>query len=166
MSYEPSPPLPRVTVRSFRPMYASRPSRLTTNSRGGRSSTARRPILTFPLHSNEVTAPAKRTRLAGSLPGLFALWRTARTSTVSGVSQESLLPDVDSRALPPQVRKGLKEVGWTKGLELAKLARKAGRALRKCNLVAQGSSTAEGRLKREVEKELAGKDSEPSELVS
>jgi hypothetical protein len=66
--------------------------------------------------------------------------------------------------LPPQVRKGLKEVGWTKGLELAKLARKAGRALRKCNLVAQGSSTAEGRLKREVEKELAGKDSEPSEL--
>ena len=28
--------------------------------------------------------------------------------------------------LPPQVRKSLKEVGWTKGLELAKLARKQG----------------------------------------
>ena len=28
--------------------------------------------------------------------------------------------------LPPQARKGLKEVGWTKGLELAKLARAEG----------------------------------------
>ena len=28
--------------------------------------------------------------------------------------------------LPPQVRKSLKDVGWTKGLELAKLARKQG----------------------------------------
>jgi hypothetical protein len=64
--------------------------------------------------------------LAGSLPGLFALWRTARTSTVSGVSQESLLPDVDSRALAAAGQKSLKEVGWTKGLELAKLARKQG----------------------------------------
>src|SRR5437016_1639353 len=30
--------------------------------------------------------------------------------------------------LPPQVRRELKQVGWTKGLELAKLARKIGRA--------------------------------------
>ena len=29
--------------------------------------------------------------------------------------------------LPPQIRKELKEVGWTKGLELAKVARKDGR---------------------------------------
>jgi len=28
--------------------------------------------------------------------------------------------------LPPQVRKELKQVGWTKGLELAKLARHQG----------------------------------------
>lgn len=28
--------------------------------------------------------------------------------------------------LPPQVRRELKQVGWTKGLELAKLARKQG----------------------------------------
>jgi hypothetical protein len=37
--------------------------------------------------------------------------------------------------LPPQVRKDLKKVGWTKGLELAKVAR--AESLRLCNLVAQ-----------------------------
>src|SRR5271170_7418917 len=40
--------------------------------------------------------------------------------------------------LPPQARKNLTEVGWTKGLELAKVAQ-GQRALRLCNLVAQGS---------------------------
>ena len=44
--------------------------------------------------------------------------------------------------LPPQARKALKQVGWTKGLELAKVAQ--GRAaLRLCNLVAQGPRDAE-----------------------
>ena len=46
--------------------------------------------------------------------------------------------------LPPQARKDLKEVGWTKGLELAKVARAEGSALRLCNLVAQGPLTAKG----------------------
>ena len=47
--------------------------------------------------------------------------------------------------LPPQARKDLKEVGWTKGLELAKVAR-AGRAgLRLCNLVAQSPVTCRRR---------------------
>ena len=46
--------------------------------------------------------------------------------------------------LPPQARKELKEVGWTKGLELAKIGA-AGRAgLRLCNLVAQSPRDAEG----------------------
>ena len=60
--------------------------------------------------------------------------------------------------LPPQVRKELKQVGWSKGLELAKLARQPGSALRKCNLVAQGSRPAEGGFQRAVEKELTGRD--------
>jgi hypothetical protein len=30
--------------------------------------------------------------------------------------------------LPPQARRGLKEVGWTKGLELAKIAKRDGQA--------------------------------------
>ena len=40
--------------------------------------------------------------------------------------------------LPPQARKDLKEVGWTKGLELAKVARAEGQEFRLCNLVALG----------------------------
>ena len=46
--------------------------------------------------------------------------------------------------LPPQVRRELKQVGWTKGLELAKLARQQGAALRKCNLAAQSQTDAQG----------------------
>jgi hypothetical protein len=46
--------------------------------------------------------------------------------------------------LPPQARKQLKDVGWAKGLELAKLVKKGPAALRFCNLVAQGSSDAKG----------------------
>jgi hypothetical protein len=47
--------------------------------------------------------------------------------------------------LPPQARKDLKEVGWTKGLELAKLARRDGQHF-DCNLVAQGPKAAKGGL--------------------
>ncbi len=46
--------------------------------------------------------------------------------------------------LPPQARKELKKVGWAKGIELAKLARRDRAALRLCNLVAQRSSIVEG----------------------
>jgi len=34
-----------------------------------------------------------------------------------------------------------------------------------CNLVAQGSRTPEEEFRREVEKELTGKDTEPSEII-
>lgn len=37
--------------------------------------------------------------------------------------------------LPPQARRELKEIGWTKGLELAKLAQQGPAALRLCNQV-------------------------------
>ena len=58
--------------------------------------------------------------------------------------------------LPPQARKELKEVGWTKGLELAKVARSEGQRVRLCNLVAQGTVLPKEEFKREVEKELTG----------
>jgi hypothetical protein len=45
-------------------------------------------------------------------------------------------------------------------------ARAPGRAaLRLCNLVAQSSKAAEGGLQEEVEKELTGREEEPSELI-
>jgi hypothetical protein len=67
--------------------------------------------------------------------------------------------------LPPQVRKELKEVGWTKGLELAKLARKQGQHFESATWMHRARELPREEFKREVEKELTGKDSEPSELI-
>jgi hypothetical protein len=67
--------------------------------------------------------------------------------------------------LPPQVRKSLKDVGWTKGLELAKLARKQGERFESATWLHKARAMPKEDFKREVEKELTGKDSEPSELI-
>jgi hypothetical protein len=67
--------------------------------------------------------------------------------------------------LPPQVRKGLKEVGWAKGVELARLARKQGQKFESATWLHRARRLPKGDFKREVEKELTGRDSEPSELI-
>ena len=67
--------------------------------------------------------------------------------------------------LPPQVRKELKAVGWTKGLELAKLARKQGQRFESATWLHKAKQMPKAEFQREVEKELTGKDSEPSELI-
>jgi hypothetical protein len=67
--------------------------------------------------------------------------------------------------LPPQVKKDLKEIGWTKGLELAKLARKQGKRFESATWMHKARHMPKEDFKREVEKELTGKDSEPSELI-
>jgi len=67
--------------------------------------------------------------------------------------------------LPPQVKKELKEVGWTKGLELAKLARKQGQRFESATWMHKARAMPEEEFRREVEKELTGKDSESSELI-
>ncbi len=67
--------------------------------------------------------------------------------------------------LPPQVRKDLKEVGWAKGVELAKLARKQGQRFESATWLHRARQMPKEEFKREVEKELTGKDSEPSELI-
>ena len=67
--------------------------------------------------------------------------------------------------LPPPVRKELKEVGWTKGLELAKLARKQGQGFESATWMHRAREMPKEEFKREVEKELTGKDSEPSEVI-
>jgi len=45
-----------------------------------------------------------------------------------------------------RVRYGALQVGWAKGIELVKLARRDGQKLRLCNLVAQSPADAEGGL--------------------
>ena len=67
--------------------------------------------------------------------------------------------------LPPQVRKELKQVGWTKGLELAKLARRDGQRFDCATWLHKARQMPKAEFQREVEKELTGKDSEPSELI-
>jgi len=66
--------------------------------------------------------------------------------------------------LPPQVRKDLKEIGWTKGRELAKLARRDGQHFDCAPWVHAREMRREDFI-REVEKELTGKEEEPAELI-
>ena len=67
--------------------------------------------------------------------------------------------------LPPQARKELKEIGWTKGRELAKLARAEGQHFDCAPWVHKARSMPRHEFTREVEKELTGRDCEPSELI-
>src|SRR3979411_2771341 len=67
--------------------------------------------------------------------------------------------------LPPKARKELKEVGWTKGLELAKLARRDGQEFDCATWLHRAREMPKEEFKREVEKELSGKETEPWELI-
>jgi hypothetical protein len=67
--------------------------------------------------------------------------------------------------LPPQARKDLKEIGWTKGRELAKIARRDGQDFDCAPWVHRARSMPREEFRRAVEKELTGKEEEPSELI-
>jgi len=67
--------------------------------------------------------------------------------------------------LPPQARKDLKQVGWTKGVELAKLARRDGQDFDCATWLHKAREMPKEQFKHEVEKELTGIDSEPAELI-
>ena len=67
--------------------------------------------------------------------------------------------------LPPQARRELKEVGWTKGLELAKIARRDGQDFDCATWLHKARAMPKEDFRRAVEKELTGKETEPSELI-
>jgi hypothetical protein len=67
--------------------------------------------------------------------------------------------------LPPQARKELKRVGWSKSVELAKVARKDGQGFDCATWLHKARGMPKEEFRREVEKELTGKETEPSELV-
>ena len=67
--------------------------------------------------------------------------------------------------LPPQVRKELKEVGWTKGLELAKVTRRDGQDFDCATWLHKAREMPKEEFKREVEKELTGWETEPWEII-
>jgi hypothetical protein len=56
-------------------------------------------------------------------------------------------------------------VGWTKGLELAKLARRDGQDFDCAIWLHKARSLPTEDFKREVEKELTGREEEPTELI-
>ena len=67
--------------------------------------------------------------------------------------------------LPPLARKDLKQVGWTKATELAKLARAEGQSFDCATWLHKARSMRKEEFKREVEKELTGRESEPHEII-
>jgi hypothetical protein len=67
--------------------------------------------------------------------------------------------------LPPQAKKDLKEIGWTKGRELVKLARRDGQHFDCAPWVHKAREMRREDFIREVEKELTGREEEPSELI-
>jgi len=67
--------------------------------------------------------------------------------------------------LPPQVKRDLKQLGWAKGVELARLARKQGKAFESATWMHKARRMPKEEFKREVERELTGKDNEPAELI-
>src|SRR5437868_14059192 len=68
--------------------------------------------------------------------------------------------------LPPEAKRELKQVGWSKGLELAKLARRNdGQEFDCATWLHKARQLPKEEFRREVERELTGKDTEPSEIV-
>jgi len=67
--------------------------------------------------------------------------------------------------LPPQARKQLKEVGWAKGLELAKVARRDRQYFDCATWLHKAQEMPKDQFKQEVERELTGKETEPWEIV-
>src|SRR5438094_21274 len=68
--------------------------------------------------------------------------------------------------LPPQVKRELKQVGWTKGLEPGKLAkRRDGQEFDCATWLHKARVLPREQFRREVEKELTGKETEPWEII-
>jgi hypothetical protein len=67
--------------------------------------------------------------------------------------------------LPPEARKDLKQVGWTKGLELAKLARRHGKDFDCATWMHKARELPKESFKLEVEKDLNGSETEPWEIL-
>src|SRR5436305_3076801 len=68
--------------------------------------------------------------------------------------------------LPPEVKRELKQVGWSKGLELAKLARRRdGQEFDCATWLHLAREMPKEQFRREVEKELTGRETEPWEII-
>ena len=67
--------------------------------------------------------------------------------------------------LPKPIRHDLKQIGWSKAIELVKLARRDGQHFESATWLHKAQSLPKEQFKAEVERELTGRESEPSELM-
>ena len=67
--------------------------------------------------------------------------------------------------LPKPIRRQLKQVGWAKAVELVKVARRDQQRFESATWLHKARSLPKQEFKAEVERELTGRDSEPSELM-
>jgi len=67
--------------------------------------------------------------------------------------------------LPPEARKDLKQVGWTKGLELAKVARRHGKDFDCATWLHRAREMPKEAFKQAVEQDLNGSESESWEII-
>jgi hypothetical protein len=67
--------------------------------------------------------------------------------------------------LPRQVRRELKQVGWTKATDLVKVARSEGQRFDCATWMHKARSLPKEEFKQEVERHLTGKETEPYEIV-
>ena len=67
--------------------------------------------------------------------------------------------------LPKEARKQLKQVGWSKASELVKVARSEGERFDCATWVHKARSLPKETFKREVDRYLTGKDTEPWEII-
>ena len=67
--------------------------------------------------------------------------------------------------LPRPIHRELKEIGWAKATELAKIARKDGRQLDCATWLHKARELPKEEFKREVERHLTGRETEPWEII-
>ena len=67
--------------------------------------------------------------------------------------------------LPKPIRRELKQVGWAKAVELVKVARRDRERFESATWLHKARSLPKQEFKAEVERELTGRDTEPSELM-
>src|SRR5881409_2059816 len=68
--------------------------------------------------------------------------------------------------VPAAIKRELKQVGWTKGLELAKLARRGkGQEFDCATWLHKARELPKDEFRRQVERELTGQETEPWEIV-
>src|SRR3989454_3427817 len=91
--------------------------------------------------------------------------RRVSGKTLFGVAAQGLLPHVHSRASAARGEAEIERGRMDEGIGARETGPRGGSAVRLCNLVAQGPFAPKEQFKREVDKELTGKDTEPWEII-